>query len=127
MGEIGGAIARVDRRDVVAEGVEHRALSRERGGGREQGERYGDDQSQSFAARRHCSAMAAWPAGVGWTPSAAQYCGGLRRARSLNTRWSGTKAAPARWATRSAAARRWSSSGDQRSSTAPQRDRKSVV
>src|SRR2546422_1900712 len=42
MGEIGGAIARVDRRDVVAEGVEHRALSRERGGGREQGERYGE-------------------------------------------------------------------------------------
>src|SRR5438034_5775954 len=78
MGEIGGAIARVDRRDVVAEGVERRALSRERGGGREQGERYGDDRSQSFAARRHCSAMAAWPAGVGWTPSAAQYCGVLR-------------------------------------------------
>src|SRR5439155_3614133 len=32
VGEIGSAIARVDGRDVAAEGVERRALSRERGG-----------------------------------------------------------------------------------------------
>ena len=50
VGEVSRAIARVDRRDVVAEGVERRALTWERSGGGEQAERDGDDRSQSFAA-----------------------------------------------------------------------------
>src|SRR4029077_8023480 len=112
--QVGGAIARVNGRDVAMEGVERRALSRERCGVGEQAERGRDDRSQSFAARRHRSAMAACPAGVGWTPSAAQYAGVLLCAKSSNMGWSGTKLAPAWRATRSAAARRWSNSGNQR-------------
>src|SRR2546429_2645061 len=65
--------------------------------------------------------MTACPAGVGWTPSAAQYGGAPFRDKSSNTVCSGTKLAPACCATRRAAARRSSNSGNQRSSTAPQR------
>ena len=79
------------------------------------------DEDYSCAARRQRSEITACPAGVGWTPSAAQYCGAARRARSSNTRCNGMNAARACCATRSAAARRSSNSGNQRSSTAPQR------
>src|SRR2546430_8651816 len=65
--------------------------------------------------------MTACPAGVGCTPSAAQYCGAPFFASSSNAACSGTKLAPACCATRRAALRRSSNSGNQRSSTAPQR------
>src|SRR5437667_13945 len=50
--------------------------------------------------------MTACPAGVGCTPSAAQYCGAPWRTMSSNAACSGTKPAPACCATRRAAARR---------------------
>src|SRR3989449_7791828 len=132
------AIARVDRRDVGAEGVERRALTGERSGEEQQAEGgCGDrtrgqahatdlrwllvqDEDYRCAARRHRSAITACPAGVGWTPSAAQYSGARRRDKSSNTDCKGTNRAPACCATRAAAARRAWNSGNQRSSTAPQ-------